>query len=95
MFGKDKTEDKLWDDAFEKVNPTTPEGKLIQRITQNFNAEMEAASQEYERDKRALEIAYITDAEFQSGMTELHRKHTFNASKLRKTFERRLRLGLE
>ena len=94
MFGEDKSEDILWDEAYEKVNPTTPKGKLAQQITQNFDAEMEAASLEYERDRRVLETTYMADEEFQSKMTRLHQKHIHKAFGLRRTFERRLRLGI-
>ena len=85
-------EDKLWKEAYDRVHPTTLAGKLIQRTRQEFDIEMEIASQEYETDKQALETACLTDVEFQDRMSRLHREHLFRAFTIKLQAKRRLRL---
>ncbi|KKN60025.1 hypothetical protein LCGC14_0536120 [marine sediment metagenome] len=81
-------EELKWNLAFKAVDATAL------RITQNFNATMKIASEEYETDKLALEVAYMPDEEFQDRMVQLHEKHSLNAFGLRRDFDRRLQLGL-
>lgn len=87
-------DDKLWREAYKRVHSTNSAEATALRITKNFNAAMRIASEEWETDKSALEVAYITELDYQRRMTQLHKKHFWRTFGLRRDFERRLQLGL-